>query len=450
LIFTATVAGRALSSPRFPFRSEAAIVRAQRRRLRSTLHHAYRHVPFYREAMDRLGLHPNDVRTSADLARLPVIDREMLQRDPLFFVSRARPLDRYVKTQTGGGSGAPVTVFRDPFSLREVGHSERVAAVVRELVGKGRRMRVLGIDSPMSPGARVREGVASRILLPGWMRIQRRELSLLDPPTRALAAINEFRPDLISSYGSYLEALFLHAHNAGVDFHLPAVVVYSSDALSARARQLIGGLGIEVMSYYSAVEASILGFECEEHTGLHLNCDLYPVRIVAETGEELPDGEIGEVVVSNLVNRGTILLNYRLGDVASKRPGRCPCDRALPLLSFLEGRVGDWVATRSDTRIHPQGIRTLFTEEEEVWRYQVEQRTLSHFVVKLVASPRCDRHRLETRLAGKFVERLGEGTTIEVSFVDELTRTGRGKVRTVVGLPDGPPADAPAQPPASA
>ena len=183
--------------------------------------------------------------------------------------------------------------------------------------------------------------------------------------------------------------------DSGIELHWPRVAVYHSDALAAPARRLIEEhFGIEVLTFYSAVEAATIGFECERHMGLHLNCDLNPVRIVGDDGEELPDGESGEVVVSNLVNRATVLLNYRLGDVAAKLPGPCPCGRSLPLLSFLEGRVGDWIRARDGEAVHPQAVRTLFTEEEHVWRYQVVQRSLSHFAIALVTAPECDRPRL--------------------------------------------------------
>ncbi len=119
-------------------------------------------------------------------------------------------------------------------------------------------------------------------------------MSLLDPPAEVLAAIDELRPDVISSYGSYLEVLFQHAYRQGIELDWPRVAVYHSDALAAPARRLIEEhFGIEVLTFYSAVEAATIGFECERHMGLHLNCDLNPVRIVGDDGEELPDGERG-------------------------------------------------------------------------------------------------------------------------------------------------------------
>jgi phenylacetate-CoA ligase len=89
---------------RLPFRSRAVIERQQRSRLTQTVSHAYRHVPHYREAMARLGLDPGDISTAGDLARLPMIQRVDVQRDPERFVSTARPIESHVPLQSGGST----------------------------------------------------------------------------------------------------------------------------------------------------------------------------------------------------------------------------------------------------------------------------------------------------------------------------------------------------------
>ena len=438
LLWTWRYGTQRLIQQRYPFRSPAAIERAQRRRIREMVGYAHRFVPYYRETMSRLGIRPEDIVTAAGLGQLPRIEREQLQRDPLYFVSEELPLERYLMLQTGGSSGEPLTVMRGPVRADQLGHHERGRAVERRLSRRPRGARLLNISSPLAPASILRRQFGEQLLPPSFLATKRLDLSLTDPVARALDAMNEFRPDVVISYGSYLEELFQHARRSGVGFHRPALVVYHSDALSEPARRMISEkLGIEVLTYYSAVEAPAIGFECEEHRGLHLNHDLYPLRIVDESGEELPDGESGEVVVSNLVYRGTVLLNYRLGDVAAKLPGACPCGRSLPLLSFLEGRVGDWVSTPEGGRVHPQLVRIQFTEENEVWSYQVVQRAPSRFSIAVVAAPGCDRAALETRLAAKFGAVFGEETTVDVSFVDTIPRTARGKVRTVVALADG-------------
>jgi hypothetical protein len=75
LVWSAHIARRAPFEARFPFRAAAEIERAQIRRLRATIQHAHEHVPYYRETMRRLGLGPDEIRTVADLARLPLMDR---------------------------------------------------------------------------------------------------------------------------------------------------------------------------------------------------------------------------------------------------------------------------------------------------------------------------------------------------------------------------------------
>jgi len=157
--------------------------------------------------------------------------------------------------------------------------------------------------------------------------------------------MNDYRPDVLHTYGSYLGILFSYLAETGAPFHKPKVVTYSSDSLSDSTRRLIQDrFGIPVFSAYQANEALKIGFECEHHTGLHINIDLYPLRVVDLACHDLPVGETGYVVVSNLVNKGTVLLNYQIGDLAALLPQPCTCGRTLPLLSFRQA-----VATTSST-----------------------------------------------------------------------------------------------------
>jgi phenylacetate-CoA ligase len=132
------------------------------------------------------------------------------------------------------------------------------------------------------------------------------------------------------------------------------------------------------------------------------------------------------------VNRGTVLLNYRLGDEATILRDACTCGRNLPLLSFLEGRVDDWIAAPDGQRRHPQTVRALLTDEDELWMYRIIQASPSEFTVQVVATAGCDRDELRARLQAKFSDRLGASVRTDVEFVEDLPRTVRGKVRTVV------------------
>ncbi len=192
-----------------------------------------------------------------------------------------------------------------------------------------------------------------------------------------------------------------------------------------------------MLSIYGSMEAPAIGFECEQQLGHHLNVDLYPLRIVAPDGRTLPAGESGDVIVSNLLNRGTMLLNYRLGDIASLLPGRCPCGRSLPMLSFLEGRADDWLRLPGRERVHPQTVLEPLEQEEDVWLFQIVQEDVDRFRVAVVAAQGSDPELLRTRIVAGVREQVGDGATVEVSFVDELPRTEGGKTRKMVSLASG-------------
>jgi phenylacetate-CoA ligase len=149
-------------------------------------------------------------------------------------------------------------------------------------------------------------------------------------------------------------------------------------------------------------------------------------------GVDVPHGENGDVIVSNLVNRSTVLLNYRLGDIAHLLPERCPCGRTLPLLSFISGRTDDVIRLSSGEVIHPQVVRVMFSAEQTVWQYQVVQEEADSFRVAIVGGD--DREGLRARLTKRFESSFGPNVRVNFLFVDSIAPSERGKVRPVISL----------------
>jgi phenylacetate-CoA ligase len=418
---------------RLAYRPTAAIDRDQRRRLRTIVKHAYEHVPYYRETLRRLGLSPRDFQSAADLARLPLLERDQLQRDPERFVPDDAPLDSYLKVQSGGSTGEPLTYYRDfRANIEQAVLRERRRRAIVEMVRK-RRYRTALIVPPAS---------SARLSLQAFYRstlFRRRSgrtlvLSLFAPVEENVKAIDRFHPDVVGGFGSAIEDLFLHLQRTGQRFDWPRVLTCSADPVSEPVRRLITEeFGIPMLAAYPAIEAPLLGFECRERRGFHLNTDVFPVRIADSEAGDCPVGESGEVILSNLINRGTVLLNYRLGDVARLRAERCPCGRNLPLLSMIEGRTSDWLVSATGRRINSQALQfELYTEP--IWRYQVVQEAPGRFRVAVVEKPGSDRTRTRERIERKFSDLFGEGTTVRLSFVQALPRSPSGKVRPIIPM----------------
>ena len=121
--------------------------------------------------------------------------------------------------------------------------------MVTPLVGRSFGYRETVIGSPTTTDRVVQEFCQARGFFPPILRIKRQYLSLLAPPGTNLARINEFQPDVIRSYGSYLELLFPYIQATGKPFHRPKCMTYSSDSLSHSVRQLIlKTFGLPVLS----------------------------------------------------------------------------------------------------------------------------------------------------------------------------------------------------------
>ncbi len=435
--WTVYLAYQMLGQTRYPFRALVAIEADRDRRVRFIVAHAYRHVPYYRETMDRMGLEPDEFRTAADLAKLPLLERSQVLRDPAYFVSRAQPIEKHLQLRSSGSTGSPCTFYLDAHALLlYAATNARSRAAWAPLVGKTAGYRkTMFLSSVGSSGDRVQRFYRDHLRIPPGLRLVRQHLSLLDPPEVNIRHINQFKPDVISCYGSYLAMLFHYLRESGEPFHRPRVLLYTSDALPESARRIIcEEFNIPVFSSYEANESYNIGFECEEHCGLHANIDLCHVRIADAEGKTVPNGECGEVVVSNLVNRASVLLNYRLSDVAAMLPDRCPCGRSLPLLTHVQGRGDDWLQLPSGELIHPQAIPSLIKYHPGIWQYQVVQETPVHFHVALVIDDYSERENIREHVREQFCRRFGEQVTVDVEFVDEIERTSAGKVRPVVSL----------------
>jgi len=219
-----------------------------------------------------------------------------------------------------------------------------------------------------------------------------------------------------------------------VDIRMPPTHTDEGLIAAEQIRAAHPDVGVPVLSQYSAVEVFRIGFFCEERGAHHVHEDLCALSIVGADGRPVPDGEPGEVVVSNLVNRGTVLLNYRLGDVAHIVPGRCACGRTSRLLSVIEGRVSQIVHLPDGSFVHPFAVWAPVKLLEGVVRYQLVQHEPDRFELRLVTVDRATYDSVAPRVAAELRTTL-RGATVEPSYHERLEQGRGGKFSPVVALP---------------
>jgi len=418
---------------RIPYLHEEKLRAVRDARLKKIVHYAARTVPHYRRLFRSEGIDPADIRTADDLDLLPLTDKQMLHQDPDSFISESRAGKTSIPFATSGSTGTPVRIHRDTRSLvANRAFDERSRAVIAQICGRQigyREVMLILRDGSISQSL---SNFNQRTFIP--IRSARR---IAIPPTEPIEdiirQINRFRPDVIRGYGSFLESLFRTAAERGPDINRPRLVIYSGDAMTAEGRKLIEDeMGIPVHSHYRAVEGYNIGFFCEQRTGFHLNDDLCHVRIVGPDGRKVPDGERGEVVISNLVNRGTVLLNYRLGDIASMSRERCPCGRTLPLLGNLEGRTQNVIHLANGKILNQIVIFEGLKWRREIRRFQLIQHDINRFELKLVTPDRQSFERLAEGVVADLRGLLGMDAIIEPQYCEELDPERSGKFNAVI------------------
>ena len=430
---TARIAGQAVGQRAVPYSSDQQRRRLRDRRVRETVRFAAETVPHYRDLFRSERIDPREVRAAQDLERLPLLDRAQLERDPDRFVSTSKLGREALQFPTNGTTGAPLVIRHDRASvLANIAFGERERVVEASFAARRARYVVADVNyGPRDTGYQVLRFYRSSTAVP--VRPTRHMLSISDEFESIVAAVNLLRPDVLQGYGSYLETFFERLAESGASMHRPRVVLYGSDTMTPAGRRFIEErFRIPVISRYNAVEAFKIGFSCERRGGIHVEDDLCDLRIIDSQGRPAPVGSVGEVVISNLVNRGTVLLNYRLGDVAAWSANRCGCGRLTPLLTDVEGRL-ERTLDLPDGRFVPEGAIQVLLKDRGLLTFQLVQLEAQRYDLRLLASARAE---YEPTLAGA-LSTLGEllgGAVVLPSFHSELPTGPRGVFRYVLPL----------------
>ena len=417
-----------------PYAPRAYVERLRDARVRRIVRYAARTVPFYRDALAKLGLDPREIRTARDLARLPIVTKDDLRRAPEAFVSASRAGRLAIPFETSGSTGSRVRILHDRRSLlANIAYGERERAVVARLLGRESGYREVRLGYAGGTLDKVYDFYRDHTWIPS--RPQRLDLSVTDPLARNVEAIDAFAPDILFGYGTYLHAIARAKAAGTIAMKPPKLVIYASEPLSLAARREIeDALGAPVISRYTAVEAFKIAYLCEKRGGFHVHEDLAHLRIVGEDGRDVRDGDTGVIVLSNLVNRGTVILNYLTTDLSRWSDERCECGRTLRMLGEIDGRTEDLLHLANGRIVHPRGVWGVLKPHPEVLGYQLVQREPSRFLLKLVMATAGDYARLAPQLARDMETTLGPGMSVEAERCDEVPRLAGGKVRMVVAL----------------
>ena len=421
--------------------SREQIAEIQLAGIQKTVIDVYEHIPFYKKSFDEAGFDPYSVKSLDDVARIPFVQKQDL-RDAYPYGMLAVPLKDVREIHMSSGTTGIATVgaytehdikiWGECFSRAvDYAHGDE-NDVMQICYGYGLFTGGLGAHY-----GSISAGCATIPISAGNTE-------------RQIRILREMGPTILACTPSYAMHIADTAIEMGLDpardFSLRAGIHGAEPFSDNFRRDLERKLGYRVLDIYGLTETMGPGvaIECWEQQGLHIAEDhFYPEIINPETGEVLPDGEWGELVITTLDREASPVVRYRTRDITRIIPGECPCGRTHRRIDRIHGRTDDMLIIRG-VNVFPSQIEDVmktFPEMSSWYQIEVDTDHRSLDIVTLKAEPNpdvdldsiADIDRLQKRISAALKAALSVGVKVKLVEPKRIPRS-EGKAKRIVDL----------------
>ena len=387
----------------------------QLERLKETVKRVYDKVPPYRKKMEEANVKPEDIKTLKDLAKLPFVTKQDM-RDNYPFGLFAVDRDSLVRIHASSGTTGKPTV---------VGYTENDLKTWTECVS---RIACMGGASSHDT-AQICFGYGMFTGALGLhYGLEKIGAAIVPSSTgnsqKQIMYMQDFETSLLVATPSYALRLAEVANEMGVD---PAkdlkvkIALVGSELLTDAMREemhKVWGKDILITSNYGMSELMGPGVsgECLMHCGMHINEDYFiPEIIDPKTGEVLPEGEQGELVITCIKKEGLPLIRYRTKDITRLFYEKCKCGRTFCRMENLSGRSDDMLKIRG-VNVFPSQIEEVILSFDELG---------PHYEIILEREGYLDKMTIKVELAH---------STDSFSVLERITNAVKSKLKVVLGL----------------
>ena len=348
--------------PELETMSRADLKQLQLERLKKTIHQCM-NSEFYRKRFAENGLKPEDIQSLEDLHKIPFTTKQDL-RDNYPFGLSCVPMEDVVRLHSSSGTtGTPTVILHTQHDLDEWAN-----AVARCLYMVGLR-----------PGD-IFQNSSGYGMFTGGLGFQygAERLGMLTVPAaagntkRQIKFITDFGTTALHAIPSYTGRLYEVMCDMGIDpkkdTKLKTLIIGAEPHSDEQRKRIEEMLGVKAYNSFGMSEMCGPGvaFECKEQNGLHIWEDYYIVEIVdPQTLEPVPEGEVGELVLTTLNREAMPLLRYRTRDLTRILPGECPCGRHHIRLDRMKGRSDDMIILKG-VNIFPIQIEEVLMRFKEL------------------------------------------------------------------------------------
>ena len=409
--------------------------------IKKTVIDCYEHIEFYKKSFDEAGFDPYSVGSLDDVARMPFVEKQDL-RDAYPYGMLAVPLKdvREIHMSSGTTGVATVGAYTE-HDLKIWG--ECFARGVEYAGGDENDVMHVAYGYGLFTG-----GIGAHY---GGVAAGCTTIPMSAGNTeRQIRVLREMGSTILCCTPSYAMHIADTALEMGLDpardFHLRAGIHGAEPFSDNFRRDLERKLNYRVLDVYGLTETMGPGvaLECWEQQGLHIAEDhFYPEIINPETGEVLPDGEWGELVLTTLDREASPVVRYRTRDITRIIPGQCPCGRTHRRIDRIHGRTDDMLIIRG-VNVFPSQIEDVmktFPQMSSWYQIEVDTDHRSLDIVTLKAEPNPDVdldsmasvERLQREISAAMKAALSVGVKVRLVEPKTIPRS-EGKAKRIVDL----------------
>lgn len=384
---------------------------------------------FYGKKLAEAGI--SEVNSPEDFLRLPFSEKKDL-RDAYPLGLMTAPEDQIVRIHSSSGTtGTPVII---PYTQKDVDDWATMFARCYETAGITKKDRI-----QITPGYGLwTAGIGFQL---GCEKLGAMAIPMGPGNTdKQLQMMQDLEATVFCSTSSYALLITEEIEKREIPrekIKLKKGVIGSERWSEKMRKRIAEGLGIELYDIYGLTEiyGPGIGINCQYNTGMHIWDDFIYLEIIdPKTGDPVPDGEYGEIVITTLVKEGAPLIRYRTHDLSRIIPGECPCGRHFPRIDVIQGRTDDMMKIKG-VNVFPSQIEEVLADFPEISsEYQIR---ISHLDGKdtmriyVETNGSVDFADLAKRIAEKVKSRIGFTPLVKVVEIGVLPRSMKKTARVI-------------------
>lgn len=406
--------------------SRAELLKYQEKKLRKLLKHAYDSVPFYHKLLSEAEIKPEDVKSVGDLSKLPIVTKNEIS-ESIDSVISERFRTRNLRTlSTSGSTGKPLQVFitRDEDRFRKAKHLRANLSC-----GHNPWDKWVTITSPSHFGEATKLQQILRFYAPKFV-------SVFDDAPRQMSTIDKIGPDILDGYSSSLFLLAKEVERSGLETIKPKSVFGGAELIDNSSRHFIETV-FEAPFYdqYATIEFERMAWQCPVKSCYHIDADALIIQFVDKNGEEVSEGESGEMVCTSLFSYAMPFIRYAVGDIGIPTDEECACGRKLPLMKIIEGRSDSLLLLPNGRTLSPRAFTIAinkFQLSKYIEQFRVIQKKIGRFEIQIkIQNQNVNRTSVEKELVEhlkKMFHMEMEEIVFDIKFVKEIPLDKSGKL----------------------